>query len=363
MKIAYISAATLAIGSVLWIASGVFGQEETSAQVANTETVKASNESKLKKLITVRVMPSVAKTWNRQITLFGRTEAIQSADVKAETVGNVAEVLVNKGDVVKKGDVILKISTAGRYASLDAAKANMKYRQTAYDAAKKLSKKNFQSKVRLAEELALLEAAKGDFAVVNLDLMRTSVRAPISGIVNELPLSVGDYATKGAAVATVVALNSIRVVAEVSERDISLVKPGNIAHARFPDGRTAEGLVLYISKKSSELTRTFRIDVWLDNEDGSISEGMTTELKLSVEASPAHRISSAVLTLNDEGMVGVKSVSDKDIVEFHKVRIVADTPEGLWVDGLPGNIRLITVGQEYVIAGQQVGTREGEIAQ
>ena len=61
-----------------------------------------------------------------------------------------------------------------------------------------------------------------------------------------------------------------------------------------------------------------------------------------------------MLTLDDRGVIGVKAVDDEARVVFHRVRILADTPEGIWLGGLPEKLILISVGQEFVKVGQKV---------
>ena len=81
-------------------------------------------------------------------------------------------------------------------------------------------------------------------------------------------------------------------------------------------------------------------------------------LKIPTGSEPAHLVSPALLTLDDRGVMGVKSVSDAGRVVFHPVRILADTPEGVWLGDLPTKLTLITVGQEFVRAGQMVRTKD-----
>ena len=68
----------------------------------------------------------------------------------------------------------------------------------------------------------------------------------------------------------------------------------------------------------------------------------------------AHRVSPAVLTLSDQGVVGVKTVDADGVVAFIPVKMIGDTPEGIWLSGLPRRVTLITVGQEFVLPGQRV---------
>jgi multidrug efflux system membrane fusion protein len=68
---------------------------------------------------------------------------------------------------------------------------------------------------------------------------------------------------------------------------------------------------------------------------------------------PAHLLPQSVLTLNDDGVIGIRAVETGE-VKFYPVTIVSDSREGVWVTGLPPRVDVITVGQESVVAGQTV---------
>lgn len=82
--------------------------------------------------------------------------------------------------------------------------------------------------------------------------------------------------------------------------------------------------------------------------------GITAEIIVPGQEVLAHRIPSSIIALNDKGTVGVRTVTDEGRVAFQPVQLIDDTPEGLWVAGLPDKVTIITVGQDYVIEGQQV---------
>ena len=85
---------------------------------------------------------------------------------------------------------------------------------------------------------------------------------------------------------------------------------------------------------------------------------MTAEILVESANIQAHMIPSSALTLDDSGLIGVKTIGANNIVEFHNVDIVADNTSamnpGVWVTGLNGTVNLITLGQEVVFPGQQV---------
>ena len=67
-----------------------------------------------------------------------------------------------------------------------------------------------------------------------------------------------------------------------------------------------------------------------------------------------HKIPPSILTLQDDGTVGVKAVNEDNIVIFYPTTSVKDTIDGIWVSGLPDKVNLIVTGQEYVAIGESV---------
>lgn len=341
----------LALAATLWVASGVV----TGKAPAQKDPVSEAKETEAA-LTLVRVRKVTSEMRQGEVVLYGRTEAVTDAELAAETAGRVVARPVEKGAWVNKGEPLFLLEMADRTARLQEAEAMVEYQEIAFNAAKSLSQKQFQSKVKLAQTAADLAAAKAALANIRLDIARTTVRAPIDGYVETLPVNVGDYVKAGDVVATIVNLNPIRIVAQVSERNVTHLKAGGDAWAVLPDGRTLAGEVRYISKAGKSETRTFRVEVWIDNANGTVPEGLTADLKIPTGAEPAHRVTPAVLTLDDKGVIGVKAVDLDNRVVFHPVRVLSDTPDGIWLGGLPETLTLISVGQEFVQAGQRVRT-------
>ena len=91
IKSSHIMAATLALGTVAWIGSGVVGSNEPRA---NADANALIDEALLP---FVRVAHSVAQSVDREIVLFGHTQAIKRADIAAEISGRINKKLINKG--------------------------------------------------------------------------------------------------------------------------------------------------------------------------------------------------------------------------------------------------------------------------
>jgi membrane fusion protein, multidrug efflux system len=351
MKSSYLIAIGVTAVVVAWIGSGQFGGDDKPAESA---ALQEQNAKKPVSLTRVRVHSSIATDRVNELVILGKTEASRRVDIKAETSGRIVAIKVNKGDYVKKGDVIVQIAVDDRQARLAEAKAKLRQREIEFQAAKELSARNFRSKVKLAETQALLDSARAGLAKVKLDVNRTVIRAAFDGVLEMRTVEIGDVVSAGKSIATIVDLSPMLVVANVPESQISKVRSGVMAKARLVTGEVFEGEIRYVSTEAINATRTFKVEMENANEDRAIIAGLTAELRLSLGAVKSHRVSPAVLTLSKKGLVGVKSVDASNKVQFHPVELVADTPQGMWLGGLPDQLTLITTGQEYVKVGQTV---------
>ena len=113
-------------------------------------------------------------------------------------------------------------------------------------------------------------------------------------------------------------------------------------------------LVKNAIKQSDPLTRTYSVEATVENADYAVPSGLTTSVRIELNEVLAHRVSPALFTLDDAGSMGVRLIDQDNRVVFYAVEVIEDTAQGAWVTGLPSKVNLITVGQEFVLAGQLV---------
>ncbi len=350
MKRSYLIAAVLAVAAGAWIASGQLGD----ADQAKEGRKPPADLSAMERVPTVRVNQQQAEPRTSEIVVRGRTEAWRKVLVKAQTFGRVEEVLAEKGARVVAGDIMVKLAPEDRPARVSEAQALLEQREIEYDAAERLSKKGFRAETQLAASKAALESARATAQRAKTDLANTIIKAPIDGIVGERLVEVGDFAEMGDPMMKILDLDPVLAVGSISERNLVRVRVGAAAVVRLITGQTIDGQIRYIASEADPATRTFRIEVEIENPDAGIADGITAEVRLPAEQIFAYRISPAILTLADDGEVGVKILGPDNLVEFKPVQIIDDEPEGLWVSGLPEQVTFITVGQEFVTTGQTV---------
>ncbi|GIX18112.1 MAG: hemolysin D [Rhodothalassiaceae bacterium] len=351
MKKSYLVAlATLAV-IALWVGSGYLfgGPDDRPAARKQTRTEADAT-------FRVRVAEITARDFTRHLRLRGRTEAWRKVELKAEVEGRVVATPVEKGAAVEKGAVICELESRARAEELEEAKARLTQRELEYEAAQKLAAAGHRSRTALAEAKAALEAARADVRRKELALANTRIRAPFAGVVADRPADVGDYLAVGGVCATVAMLDPMLVVTSVTEADVAHVEPGGAVDVHLLDGRRFAGRVHFVAPTADPATRTFRVEILLANPDGAIMDGLTATAVVPLKTVPAHRIPPSVLVLGPDGRIGVRAVDDAGVVRFHPVTILEDAGRAIWVGGLPERIRLITVGQDFVRAGEHVET-------
>lgn len=261
------------------------------------------NSSTLDTLSSVTIVNSKATNKSKILKSSGFTEADKFVQVRAEVSGRLIARPAQQGDFIEEGDLICQLYIAGREAY-------------------------------------------------------PKIVAPFSGYLETLRVEEGDFLNTGSVCAALIDPDPMLVVADIAEKDIAQVQLGSKASAKLISGRYITGEVTFIASSADKNTRTFRVEISVDNKDRTIRDGVSAEIYIKGKEEPAHKISPAILSLNDQGKLGVRTVTSDNRVEFKEINILEDTNSGMWVSGLGEEARIITLGQEYVFQGQTVNVKE-----
>ncbi|MGF1543287.1 MAG: efflux RND transporter periplasmic adaptor subunit [Parvularculaceae bacterium] len=301
----------------------------------------------------------IAKTlapedWRDVVTLRGETQAVRKITARAETAGAVVETPTPAGATVAKGDLLCRLDVDARAAALAEARAALDKARLDHGAAARLAEEGFRSATSLASAKAARDLAEAGVRQAEIELQRTRIEAPFSGVFERRAADVGDVLAVGGACGTVLQTSPFLVVGAAPERDVARIAVGDAGRARLATGETVEGVVRYVAAAAAPVTRTFKVELEVDAPAARLRDGVTATIDVFAKPTPAHRAPRAALTLNDEGAVGVRIVDANDVVRFRKVRLLGEEAAGVWLGGLDGDVRVITRGQEYVRAGEKV---------
>lgn len=346
--------------SAAWVATGEFSSVGSAADPAAQERQQPRAEARQVPIRTVSVAKPPRVSHARVVRVSGLTEADKRAQLATRAGGIVGELEVRQGDTVEAGDLIMRLAVEDREAAVETARQVLAQRQAEFEAAERLARSGNLPRLQADTARSALASARLQLESALADLSRNEVRAPFSGVVDRVRVENGSAVMQGADVATILALDPVIAVGEVSERELGLVSIGDRAEIRLVDGRRAEGEVRYVSREASSQTRTFRVEVAVANPDLSIPAGMTTEISLRAAEVDSVALPRSVVTLGPAGELGVRSVDPEGIVTFHPIDIVDDTGSALLLAGIPADARIIVSGQDLVADGERVNAVEAD---
>jgi multidrug efflux system membrane fusion protein len=379
-------------------------EEATTIVETGNDTPQAKAPSK--PLVKVMVRKMHAEQVDSAIILRGETAAARQVETRSETSAVVASEPLRKGASVEEGEALCVLDPGTRRAALEEARARLseansrvpeaearveqaraqlEEAQINQNAAAKLGQGGFASQTRIAATDAAvatakagvtsatsglraarsgIEAATAAVAGAEKEIERLTITAPFSGLLESDTAELGSLLQPGALCATIIQLDPIKLVGFVPETEVNRVILGAQAGARLAaGGKQVIGEVIFLSRSSDPETRTFRVEIEVANSDLSIRDGQTAEIAIASAGVKAHLIPQSAMTLNDEGTLGVRLVSDAAIVFFAPIGIMRDTKDGVWVTGLPAEANIIVAGQEYVTAGVTVAPTYEELSQ
>ena len=323
----------------------------------------------------VRTVVYTAQAMPIEVPLRGRTQAKSVVTAVAETAGTVETVHVSKGERVEAGELLCTLDQGTRAAAVSQAEAGLAQAQVALQQAQADVETNSslrdrglapantatQLQVALSGAQAQVRAAEAALDNAKAELARTEIKAKVDGLVQDPVATAGSMLAAGTPCATIIQLDPIVFAGMVPEAHIGLAKLGLDATIKTVTGQQVNGKVTYIASQADNATRAFPVEIEIPNGDFSIRDGVTAEAVVNIGTAPGHLLPQSVLTLNDDGVLGVRTVEDGKVA-FHEVTIVSDTRNGVWVTGLPAIAQVITVGQENVTTGQAVNATAADAA-
>ena len=355
MKKSYFIAFIIAFLALIWIGSGFLVSNDDRAPQENIE----KSEPK-KDLMKVQFKKALFEPYTKKITLNGRSEASKNVTIRAEAEGQVTEILHEQGEQITKGEDIVKINIQERSVRVREARELVKQRKIEYEAARELIKQGFASNVRLAQTQSAYESARASLKRSQIDLEKTTILAPFDGVLGKRHVDIGDYLRVGDEVTDIVDLNPLKIAVFVNEKEIVQLKKGNSASLNFAGGERREGVVAFIAPAADMQSRTFRVEIEMNNEINSLPAGLTAQVDIEVLSKQAVKIPPSVLTLNDDGAVGVKIIDADSKAQFQTIEILEDTANHLWVKGVENGARIVMVGQDFLVPGQMVEAIKAE---
>ena len=354
-KIRIVTVAVVVAVVLLWLLSGILNEPtpEPLISLALAKELRDGQEDD-GQLKMVRAKKSVASQQSEMIVLRGKIIDRNQATVAARTNGQVIARKVKIGDTVVKDEVLCELDVMDRAARVEAAKEALELAQKEHASSNELIELGFERELDAARMKARISSFRQQLLANEIELRNTKIRAPIDGLVEEVHVNVGDFITVGQPCATILDLDPVYAQAFVEENHVGRLELGDEALITLPNEQVKSGKLTFVSKRADQSSRTFRVEVTLPNDDYTISSGMSASIELVVASRLAHKVPTSVLVLDEFEVLGIKTVDNDNLVEFHAIDIVREDVDGVWVAGLPSEATIITVGQGLVVQDERV---------
>ncbi|MEC8082896.1 MAG: efflux RND transporter periplasmic adaptor subunit [Pseudomonadota bacterium] len=341
--------------AAIWLLSGENGITQAQAQDTSSNETKpsVSSTNKPASLFKVTAVHSTSESIPQTIKLSGYTSANNTLSITNQLPGYVASVHVSKGDRVNAEHVLIEVDRRALEANVVHAQALVKQRALELEGIRKLTGQKLTSEVSVASAEAALASAKANLITLKIDLENSSVRAPFTGVINDFSIKPGQWLNDGATVATLIDLNPLKVAAQLPQKYLNKLSINSAVELTINGQETKQGKVSYISMTADNATRAIPFEVSIDNSDAKLSAGLSAEINLILGQVEAHPVSPALLNVNNDGQMSVKTL-EGDIVTDSPVQVVKTDREFAWVSGLATKSTIITSGQGFVKAGDQV---------
>lgn len=235
-------------------------------------------------------MPVDVDTARRQavvdaVRATGRIEAEQAIELRPDQEGRVTELLFAEGQFVEKGAALVKTDDAVLRAQAERVKADRDLAQQQLERVRRLRAQNASSPADLERAEAAARSAEAALALLELQIERTTVRAPFAGVVGQRFISVGDYVTTGTRLVTLQTVDPQRAVIEVPERHAVRLRRGQTVEFSVAAhiGRVFRGQVEFIDPVVENQNRTILVKARASNPNGLLKPGMFIEARLATD--------------------------------------------------------------------------------
>lgn len=348
---------TLAVAVILGLLSLMAFRLYSNKQVIDE---KAKPKEEVITAIPVRVAHVEKLTKDNSLNLSGSFEARKELSIIAEAQGRLTSLTIQEGSYVQKGQMIAKIDDTGIRSQLATAEASLAKAQKDVERYERLLTAGAVSQLQLEEVRLNFQNMQTNVTAIEQQLKYTVVRSPMTGIVKEVEVEEGSFATPGATIASVVDVSRLKMVVKVPEIDIVKVHKGQqveIETEVYPE-KIFKGNVSLISVQA-DLGRKYDVEIELpNNKEFPLKAGMYGNVK--IQPTNGHSDEKALFVPRNAVIGSVKDakvyvLQADTTVSLRDVKVGEESGDKILIlEGLTEGETIVTTGQINLSNGKQV---------
>jgi membrane fusion protein (multidrug efflux system) len=300
------------------------------------------------------------ESWQPYLHAVGSVTATQGIFVTTEVAGQVQEILAESGQMVKAGDVLLRLDDSVDEADLKGLFAQRTLAKLQFERASKLLKDKSVSRSDYDSSRANLDGAEAAVAAKQALIDKKTISAPFSGQLGIADINLGQYLSPGDAIVPLQALDLVYVDYNLPERHLANVHVGQMVEVgvqAWPD-RRFEGMISAINPGIDRGTRSLRLRATLDNPEQLLRPGMFAEINTVLPLRDnILTLPRTAVTYNPygESVFVVQQQGESLVVQNRPVK-TGEVRDGRVevIEGLEAGDQVVTAGQNKLRNGQPV---------
>lgn len=339
------------------IENEIFNHKE-KIQLLEEELKEFSNGEDLA-AVKVSVMIAKKEKTVHSFLVTGTVKAENLAYISPEMNGQITGIHVKKGQYVKKGQLLISLNSNIITAQIKELKTKLDLAIVLYDKQKSLWEQKIGKEIDYLQAKNQKESLEASLETLNAQLSMSRIRAPFSGIVDEIYVKKGEMAMPGRQVIDLVNLNTMEIEAEVSEKYLPVIQKGDSVTATFPTypNFIKESVIFRTGNIINTANRTFKITVKMQNKDKKIKPNMIAAVSLNDYVGYDITVPSIIIRTDRKGkfVYVVKKDGNTHFAEKRYITTGLHTKErSIVTSGLQEGDIIITNGYNLVTNGSGV---------
>ena len=316
----------------------------------------------IKKLPLVTTFKVIDTLFNHYLELQGSVKTKQNLVIYPEMAGTLLRVYVKEGQRVDKGQLLASIDDGGLSQQVSQLQIQADLAKTTFERQERLWKQNIGSEIQYLQAKSAYEGQQKAVSQLKSQLAKTTVRAPFSGVIDDVITDQGSVVTPGQSeLMRIVNLNNMYISTDVPESYISNISKNKNVIVELPVlGKTINTKVRQAGNFINAANRTFKIEVSIPNKDKSIKPNLTAKLKINDYSNPnAILIPQSIISENANGeqfIYVIKNRNGKLGISERVIIKTGKTQDGVIevLEGLEKGFEIIQEGARSVKDGQTV---------
>lgn len=328
-------------------------------------------EANIKKLDTIQKLQKVTvmsvkdTLFNHYIALQGIVQSDQNVILRPEMGGTVQRILVKEGQRVSRGQTLVQLDASALTDKIDEINTQLSLAKTNFERQERLWNQKIGSEMQYLNAKAQKEGLEKSLNSLNTQIGKMKIKAPFSGIIDEIISKVGELTGPQTSVLRLINLDRMYIEADVPEAYLTSVKKGTNVLVYFSSiNTTTQAKVTEVGNYINPNNRSFRIKININNRDHSVKPNLLADIQINDFSANGIVLPAHLIQMNQKGDEFVYTIS-KDSIKTSVVKKMITlgkeyNNEVFLIDGIIKGDLIVAEGGKFVKSGDEVEITNAE---